>query len=175
MGDRGISGVGVEEVGSAVEEGSGQSGRGGWAEVGDGLQGDRSGGGSGGGYGGDSSCGGVGGVFDMGTKDDRGREVAQVVVGTEDDRGHEVAQMAIGSGRAGGPLRGGSISDTVGNSRGKKHPRYRPRHWMLAHNHPPRSGSEQQEGSRGGTPGPEKDCQSHCSSFLLADYVQGCG
>ena len=107
MGGRGISGVGVKEVGSGVEEGGGQSGRGGWAEVGDGLQGDRSGGGSEGGYGGDSSGGGVGGVFEMGTEDDRGREVAQVVVGTEDDRGREVAQVAIGSGRAGGPLRGG--------------------------------------------------------------------
>ena len=107
VGGRGISGVGVEEVGSGVEEGGGQSGRGGWAEVGEGLQGDRSGGGSGGGYGGDSSGGGVGGVFDMGTEDDRGREVAQVVVGTEDDRWHEVAQVAIGSGRADGPLRGG--------------------------------------------------------------------
>ena len=61
-----------------------------------------------------------------------------------------MVQVAVGCGRAVGVTSRGRISDMVGNSRGKKHPRYRPRHWMLAHNHTPRSGSEQQEGSREG-------------------------
>ena len=71
------------------------------------------------GYGGDSSGGGVGGVFDRSTEDDRGREVAQVVVGTEDDRGREVAQVAIGSGRADGPLRGGVSATRSGTVEGR--------------------------------------------------------